>query len=112
MNKDEIIEKVYYDAAGYGSINEALKDAKLFHKSITDDDAKKWKDSNVERKRTLTSMNSFIAHEAFEEFQMDLMFFADLKEKYNGGLLLVDIFLNILLLFRCMGKQAMKYWML
>ena len=92
MNKDEIIEKCYHDQAGYGSINETLKDAKLFNKDITYQDVKKWKDSNVERKRKLSGMNSFIAHEAFEEFQMDLMFFADLKEKYNGGLLIVDIF--------------------
>ena len=91
MNKDEIIEKVYYDGAGFSSVKETLKDAQLFHKAITCEDVKNWKESNVERKRKLSGMNSFIAHEAFEEFQIDLMFFADLKEKYNGGLLLVDI---------------------
>ena len=92
MNKDEIIEKVYYDGAGYGSVKETLKDARLLNASITYEDVKKWKDSNVERKRKLYGMKSFIAHEAFEEFQIDLMFFADLKESYNGGLLLVDFF--------------------
>ena len=27
MSKDDIISKVYFDPAGYGSINETLKDA-------------------------------------------------------------------------------------
>ena len=109
MNKDEIIEKVYYDAAGFGSVKETLKDARLFNKDITYEDVKKWKDSIVERKRKLSGMKRFFAHEAFEEFQIVLIFFADLKDKYNGGLLLVDIFLNILLLFPCMVRQLMKY---
>ena len=109
MNKDEIIEQVYYDAAGYGSVKETLKDARLFNRDITYEDVKKWKESNVERKRKSSGLNSFIAHEAFEEFQIDLMFFADLKDKYNGGLLLVDMFRNILLLFPCMVRQLMNY---
>ena len=66
MNKHDIIEKVYYDAAGYCSINETLKDAKLYHQEITYADVKQWKDTNVERKRKMSGMNSFIAHEAFE----------------------------------------------
>ena len=81
MNKDEIIENVYFDGAGYGSVKETLKDAKLFNKDITYDDVKTWKDTNVERKRKMSGMNSFIAHAAYEEFQIDLLFFADLKEK-------------------------------
>ena len=81
MNKYEILEKVYYDGAGFGSVNETLKDDRFFNKDITYEDVKKWKDSNVERKRKLSGMHSFIAHEAFEEFQIDLMCFADLNDK-------------------------------
>jgi len=106
MNKDEIIEKVYFDAAGYGSVNETLKDAKMLNKDITYADVKKWKDSNVERKRKLSGMNSFIAHAAYDEFQMDLMFFFDLKEKYNGGLLLVDIFSKYTTVVPVHGKTS------
>ena len=106
MNNDEIIEQVYYDGAGYGSVKEILKDARFFHKDITYEDVKKWKDSNVERKRKLSGMNSFIAHEAFEEFQIDLLFFADLKEKYNGGLLLVDIFSKYTTVIPLHGKTT------
>ena len=92
MNKDEIIEKCYYDEAGYSSIKETLKDAKVYDKSITYDDVKNWKAANIETKRQLKGFNSFIADKAYQEFQIDIMFFADLKESYNGGLLLVDIF--------------------
>ena len=87
-------------------MKETLKDARLFNKDITYEDVKKWKDSNVERKRKLSGMNSFIAHEAFEEFQIDLMFFADLKEKYNGGLLLVDIFSKYTTVIPLHGKTT------
>ena len=106
MHKIDIIEKVYYDAAGYGSIHETLKDAKLFHKDITYADVKQWKDTNVERKRKMSGMNSFIAHEAFEEFQMDFLCFADLKETYNGGLLLVDIFSKYTTVIPLHGKKT------
>ena len=49
-DKDKIIEKVYFDPAGFGSINSILKDAKVYDKNITYDDVKQWKDKNVERK--------------------------------------------------------------
>ena len=42
-NKEEIIAKVYLDLAGFGSINETLKDAKKYDKTITYDDVKRWK---------------------------------------------------------------------
>ena len=40
MDKDAIIEKVYYDPAGYSSIKETLKDANAIDASITYDDVK------------------------------------------------------------------------
>ena len=83
---------INFDPAGYGSIRETLKDAVKYDKNITYDDVKKWKDTNIENKRQLKGSNSFIASKAYQEFQIDIMFFSDLKESYNGGLLLVDIF--------------------
>ena len=91
MDKDAIIEKVYYDPAGYSSIKETLKDAKAIDASITYDDVKNWKVSNIETKRQLKGVNSFIAKKAYQEFEIDIMFFADLKESFAGGLILVDI---------------------
>jgi hypothetical protein len=93
MNKNEIIAKIFYDPAGYGSITQTLKDAKKIDPSITTEDVKKWKDQNTERKINLRGNNSFIADKPYEEFQMDLFFFSDLKDKtYDGALLMVDIF--------------------
>ena len=91
MNKDQIIEKVYHDPAGYGSINNTLADAIQYDPTITYEDVRKWKDSNLEKKRQLRGYNSCIASKAFQEFEIDIFFFADLKDSFAGGLLLVDI---------------------
>ena len=92
MSKNEIIERMYFDPAGFGSISSILKDAKAIDATITYDDIKKWKEHNIETKRQLKGYNSFIANKAYQEFEIDIMFFADLKESFAGGLLLVDIF--------------------
>ena len=52
-DKDKIIEKVYYDLAGFGSISTTLKDARVHDPSITYDDVKQWKEKTVERKTQL-----------------------------------------------------------
>ena len=72
--KDDIISKVYFDPAGYGSINETLKDAKKYDGTITYEEVKKWKDKHTERKTNLRGQNSFIANHPADEYQMDLMF--------------------------------------
>jgi len=66
MDKDSIIEKVYFDPAGFGSINETLKDAKQIDSTITYDDVKKWKETNFETQRQLKGYNSFVANKAFQ----------------------------------------------
>ena len=53
---------------------------KKYDSTITYDDVKKWKENHTERKTTLRGQNSFIAHHATEENQMDNMFFTDLKD--------------------------------
>ena len=106
MSKDDIISKVFFDPAGYGSINETLKDAKKYDSSITYEDVKKWKDKHTERKTNLRGQNSFIAHKPAEEYQMDLMFFTDLKDpEYVQGLLMVDIFTKYTVVVPVKTKQ-------
>jgi len=106
MSKDDIISKVYFDPAGYGSINATLKDAKKYDSSITNEEVKKWKDKHTERKINLRGQNSFIAHKAAEEYQMDLMFFTDLKDpEYAQGLLMVDIFTKYTVVVPVKTKQ-------
>ena len=93
MTKDSIIAKIYFDPAGYGSMQTTLQDARKMDKSITSDDVKAWFNKNVERKTNLKGYNSFVASEPKEEYQMDIMFFTDLKDPdYGLALLMVDIF--------------------
>ena len=93
MDKNAIIKKVYYDPAGFGSMQATLKDAKAKDKTININDVKAWFKSNVEQKRNLKGYNSFVVDGPFEEFQVDPCFFGDLKDKeYKGGLVIIDIF--------------------
>ena len=50
--KDEIIEKSYTDPAGFGSIQNTLKEVKIA-KSITREDVKRWIETNTHRKTNL-----------------------------------------------------------
>jgi len=95
--KDKIIDKVFHDQAGYGSVAATLADAKKYDSSITYDDVKRWKERNTERKTNLRGFNSFIVNKPFVEFQMDLAFFFDLNKETNdktylGIMLMIDIF--------------------
>ena len=93
MSKSEIINKIYYDPAGHGSMKTTYEDAKQKDKSISYVDVKKWFDTNISRKTQLKGYNSFIASEPKEEYQMDLFFMNYLKDpEFNIGLLMVDIF--------------------
>ena len=51
-------------------------------------------------------MNSFIANHSFQEFQIDIMFFTDLKDKFAGGLLLVDILSKYIQVIPIHGKTT------
>ena len=71
MSKEDIIAKVFFDPAGYGSINETLKDAKRYDPSITYEDVQNWKNKHTERKIPMRGQNSFIASKPYQEYQMD-----------------------------------------
>ena len=107
MDKNEIISKIYHDLSGFGSIANTLKEAKLKDKDITYKDIKAWKENNTERKTNLRGMNSFIADKPFEEFQMDLFFFRDLKDAndYYGALLTIDIFTKYMAVVPVKSRQ-------
>ena len=105
MNKDEIIAKVYLDPAGFGSNAITLQDARKFDKSITLQDVKDWKAKRLERKTNLKGYNSFIANRPFQEFQIDLFFLPDLKQKEIGGLLFIDIFTKYVSVIPIVSKQ-------
>ena len=50
---DGLLKKVYYDPAGYGSIQDTYKDAKKKDATIKVSDVKDWFERNVERKNSL-----------------------------------------------------------
>lgn len=67
MDKLGIIDKVYHDLSGFGSIKSTLKDAQKYDDSITYQDVKNWKDKQVfNQKRQLRGTNSFIAKEPLQ----------------------------------------------
>ena len=92
MDKNKVIHGIYYDLAGYGSINTTYQDAKQKDKSITLHDVKEWFQRNIEQKRKIKGYNSFVANGPNEEYQADLFFVSDLKQDAIGGLLIIDIF--------------------
>ena len=105
MSKSDIIEKVYYDLSGYGSIQNTLKEARKYDKTITYDDVKEWKQKEpIGQKRQLRGVNSYIAKEPLEEFQMDLLFFSDI-DKNSVCLLMVDIFTKYTYVVELKSKQ-------
>ena len=90
---EQTIARIYYDPAGYGSKKETFDQVKKINKNVKYSDIVDFFDKHIEQKKNLRGMNSFIASHSYEEFQMDLMFFADLKDKkYPAALLMIDIF--------------------
>ena len=49
MDKNEIIKKIYYDPAGFGSINKTFKDVKEKDNTIKLNDVKEWFDKNIKK---------------------------------------------------------------
>ena len=51
-DKTEILKKIYFDKAGFGSLRNTYKDAKLKDKSITINDVKDFFEDYVEKKNS------------------------------------------------------------
>ena len=91
--KDKIINDVYYNSSGYGSINNTFKAVKEKDKSINIAYVNDWFQRNIEKKSQVRGMNSFVAPHANFEFQIDLCFFADLENQtFKLGMVCIDIF--------------------
>ena len=108
MSKDEILNFIYFDAAGYGSLKQTYEEAKKKDKSITMKDVKGFIEKHVEQKKQLRGMNSFIAQKPKQEYQMDLFFISKKDfptEVYVGGLVMVDIFTKYISIVPIKTKQ-------
>ena len=103
-NKDDIISKVYNDL--YGSIKDTYNHARKIDKRIKYDDVKTWFDKSFVRKTNLKGFNSFIAHEPYQEYQIDLFFINDLENQdYKIGLIIIDIFTKFMTVVPLKTKQ-------
>ena len=92
-SKQDIINKVYYDRAGFGSKKRTLQEAKEKDKTITAKDVEEFFKKNVEQKKQLRGFNSFISPYPYFEFQVDLFFINDLdNQKYRVGMVIIDTF--------------------
>ena len=76
----------------------ALKVARIKDRTIKMEDIQKWRKENYNMEKRPRKFNSWVANKAKEEYQADLFFFDDLKQrddepaKYSAGLLVVDTF--------------------
>ena len=82
---DEIINQIYYDPAGYGSITSTFKEAFKQDKTITLHTVKQCFKSNLETTKQVKGSNSFVAPYPYYEYQLDLMFFNDLFKNIHNS---------------------------
>ena len=70
------------------------------------DDIKNWFKDNVEAKKQIKGMNSFVAPYPYYEFQFDLFFINDLEnQKYKVGALMIDIFTKYMVVVAIKSKN-------
>ena len=92
---DGLIKKIYYDPAGYGTVQETYKEVKKLDSTIKISDVKDWYERNIDRKKQLRGFNSYISKGPLDEFEVDLFDVRYLKEMAHGypyGFLAIDNF--------------------
>ncbi len=81
--RDGVIEKIYTDPAGFGSVMNTFKEVLKVDPTITLEEVKEWIEKNTQRKTNLPGYNSYVAPGPKHEYQIDLFFMSDLKNKAN-----------------------------
>ena len=93
--KQKIINDIYFDKAGFGSLKTTLEDSKKKDSSITMDDVRQFFRKNVEIKAKQRWYNSFTAPKNNHTYQIDLFFIGyydfDEEQKFRGGLVCIDV---------------------
>jgi hypothetical protein len=105
-NYNKILNNIYYDPAGFGSIISTFKEAFKQDKTITLNYVRQWFKSNLETTKQVEGSNSFVAPYPYYENQLDLMFFADLKNQNKECYVLISL-LSMLLLSLSRVKKKM-----
>ena len=92
-SKQDIINDTYFDRGGFGSKARTRQEARKKDKSITAEDVNEFFRKNVEQKRKQTGRDSFVAPNAYYEFQIDLFFINDIPDqKFRVGMICIDVF--------------------
>ncbi len=105
--KDKVINDIYYNEAGYGSVKTTYTDARMKDKRITLKYVQEWFSKNIERIKQPGGTNSFIAPEPYYEYQVDLFFINDLEEqKFRVGMVCIDIFSKFASVVPIMSKDT------
>ena len=113
--KERIIEDVFGRYANIGSVEKTWREAREIDRRISRQDVKNWKERNHEKLTNLRGYNSYVAKKPREEYQLDLMFFENLKERdagtrrkkpdlYNAALLMIDVFSRYVAVVPMFGK--------
>ncbi len=103
----KVINDIYYNEAGYGSIKTTYADARLKDKRITLNYLQEWFSRNLEVTKQPGGTNSFIAPESCYEYQVDLFFINDLEEqKFGVGMVCIDIFSKMAAVVPIMSKDT------
>ena len=93
--KQKIINDIYFDKAGFGSLKTTLEDSKKKDSSITMDDVRQFFRKNVEIKAKQRGYNSFTTPKNNHTYQIDLFFMGyydfDEEQKFRGALVCIDV---------------------
>ena len=122
--KQNIINDIYFDKAGFGSLKTTLEDSKKKDSSITMDDVRQFFRKNVEVKAKPRGYNSFTAPTNNHTYQIDLFFMGyydfDEEQKYRGGLVCIDVLSKYAVVIPIVSKnepdvieatnEALKKW--
>ena len=92
-DKNKIINDIYVNEAGYGSIKDTYIDARIKDNKITLKYVNTWFSKNVGRNKQPGGTNSYIAPHPYYEYQVDLCFFNDIpNQKLKVACVCIDIF--------------------
>ncbi len=100
-SKNNIIKNIYFGKSGFGSVQSTYQKANQQNDNIRIKDVKDWFFKNVQEIRKPKINNSFINDEAYDEYQIDLIFFGkdktddktdNKKDVDKPALSMIDIF--------------------
>ena len=76
--KENLIQNIYFKKAGFQSIYNTFKEVKTKDPSITLENVKNWFDKNILKTKQISgSKNSYVAPNAYFEYQADLFFITE-----------------------------------